>query len=136
MKNTSIRIYAILTLAIAGAIFSGYLSAVKLFSAACALTVPCPLFLGQPACYFGFAMFVALAVLAFLWALGCELRAWVVGLSACGACFALYFTALEWGALMALASHFSWLAVPSCAVGLMVYLAVLWLSLRQAPSAR
>jgi len=132
----STRVYAILALALAGAVFSGYLSAVKFFSATCALTVPCPLFLGQPACYFGFAMFVALSVLAFLWAIGFNLRAWVVGLSALGALFALYFTTLEWDALMALFVHFSWLAVPSCVAGLLVYLAVLWLSLRESPSAR
>jgi len=50
-----VKIAAILTLA--GVLFSGYLSGVKLFSGTCAFNESCPTFLGYPACYFGFIMF-------------------------------------------------------------------------------
>ena len=127
------RVYEILVLALAGASFSGYLSAVKLFSAGCALTAPCPFFLGYPACYFGFGMFALLVVLAFLWAIGMPMRSWVIGVSTVGTLFAAYFTVLEWSALMSLFSNFSLLAIPSCIVGLVVYLAVLVLAMWERP---
>lgn len=47
-------------LTLAGTLFSGYLSGVKLFSGTCAFKEGCPIFLGQPACYYGFAMFVTM----------------------------------------------------------------------------
>lgn len=124
------RQYEVLALALAGMAFSGYLSAVKLFSAACALTVPCPLFLGYPACYFGFAMFALLAILAFFWSVGKQLRSWIIGVSTVGTLFALYFSVLEWQPLVALTSNFLLLAVPSCVVGLLVYASILVISLR------
>lgn len=46
----------------AGLLFSGYLSAVKLFSNSCAFNEPCPYFLGYPACWYGFAMYLAMFV--------------------------------------------------------------------------
>jgi len=48
----------------AGTLFSGFLSATKLFSGKCAFNESCPIFLGLPACYFGFAMFLALFIIA------------------------------------------------------------------------
>lgn len=123
-----LRKYEVLLLALSGALFSGYLSAIKFFSQGCALTVPCPLFLGHPACYYGFAMFVVLAVLAFLWAMGKPVRPWLIGVSALGTAFAAYFTRLEWSAVVALFTHFSVLAIPSCVAGLLVYVCVLFIS--------
>lgn len=127
--NHSLRKYEVLVLSLSGAIFSGYLSAIKFFSQGCALTVPCPLFLGYPACYYGLVMFAVLAVLAFLWTVGKPVRKWLVGVSAAGTAFALYFTVLEWPALAALFLHFSVLAIPSCVAGLLVYVGVLYLTL-------
>jgi len=49
---------------IAGVLFSGYLSAVKLFSNTCAFNESCPFFLGYPACYYGFVLFALIALLA------------------------------------------------------------------------
>ena len=58
----------VLFLGLAGVLFSGYLSAVKMFTTACALNESCPYFLGLPACYYGFVMFLIIlfaAVLSF-----------------------------------------------------------------------
>ena len=48
------------TLASAGVLFSGYMSYVRFFTNSCVFSEPCPQFLGYPACYFGFAMFISL----------------------------------------------------------------------------
>jgi uncharacterized membrane protein len=53
-------------LALAGLLFSGYLSAVKLFSGSCAFNEPCPYFLGYPACWYGFAMYLFMFITASL----------------------------------------------------------------------
>ena len=127
--KVSFRTYEILALAFAGACFSGYLSAIKFFTSGCALAVPCPLFLGYPACYFGFVMFVALTLAALPAIFGKPHWKWVIGIAAVGTAFAAYFTALETSPLLALFSHFAILAIPSCIVGLAVYLAVLILAL-------
>jgi hypothetical protein len=51
-------IVILLALASAGLLFSGYLSAVNLFSGTCAFNETCPYFLGYPACWYGFAMYL------------------------------------------------------------------------------
>jgi hypothetical protein len=45
-----------------GLIFSGYLSAVKFFTDTCALNEPCPYFLGYPACWYGFGMYLIMFI--------------------------------------------------------------------------
>lgn len=55
---------AMLVMAAAGLAFSGYLSAVNIFNKACAFGETCPLFLGYPACWFGFGMYLVLFVAA------------------------------------------------------------------------
>jgi len=55
-----LRVIFVLTLA--GLCFSGYLGAVKLLSGACAFNESCPYFLGYPACWYGFAMYLAMAI--------------------------------------------------------------------------
>jgi len=54
------RPVALFVLASAGLLFSGYLSAVKLLSGSCAFNEPCPYFLGYPACWYGFAMYLVM----------------------------------------------------------------------------
>ncbi len=49
-------------LSLAGLMFSGYLSAIKLFTNTCALGEACPYFLGYPACWYGFVMYLALFI--------------------------------------------------------------------------
>lgn len=47
---------------LAGLLFSGYLSAVKLFTDTCAFSESCPYFLGYPACWYGFAMYLIMFI--------------------------------------------------------------------------
>lgn len=59
---------AAFAISLLGALFSGYLSGIKFFTKTCAFNESCPLFLGYPACYFGFALFLILFIISFsLW---------------------------------------------------------------------
>ena len=59
-----------LILSIAGVLFSGYMSFIKFFSHTCAFGETCPFFLGLPACYFGFAIFLSLLIFSLILFLG------------------------------------------------------------------
>lgn len=43
---------------IVGVLFSGYYSSVRFFSETCPFNESCPIVWGQPACYFGFFLFI------------------------------------------------------------------------------
>jgi len=60
------RIISIFVLVCAGLLFSGYLSAMKLFEGSCAFNEPCPYFLGYPACWYGFFMYLTMFVITLL----------------------------------------------------------------------
>ena len=56
------KVLILFILASAGLLFSGYLSAAKLVSETCAFNEPCPYFLGHPACWYGFAMYLIMFI--------------------------------------------------------------------------
>lgn len=64
--NNAKYVYTLFGLSLLGTAFSGYLSGVKFFTKSCAFGEGCPLFLGYPACYFGFLLFLTLLVLIIL----------------------------------------------------------------------
>jgi hypothetical protein len=92
-----VRTAVILTLA--GVLFSGYLSGVKFFSGACAFKEGCPVFLGYPACYYGFAMFSTMFVATLLALVRRASGRWPLQLnlavSALGLCFSGSFAVRE-----------------------------------------
>lgn len=117
-----------------GTLFSGYISGVKLFSDTCAFGESCPYFLGYPSCYYGFAMFVALLVVTVL-ALARTLEEndasrWLLGISALGIVFAGYFTIGELPLLLSDGLAAYMLGLPTCALGLIFYLAIFVIALR------
>lgn len=61
--------YFFLIITSMGLLFSGYMSSVKLFSKTCAFGETCPLFLGMPACYIGFILFLSLFLVSVLFIL-------------------------------------------------------------------
>ena len=118
-----------------GLLFSGYLSGVKLFSGACAFDEPCPYFLGYPACWYGFALFLALFVLSVLGRAG-RLKTdaaaqGILGVSIAGTLFAGSFVIQELYGWFA-AGHVSFygFGLPTCVYGLVFYLILLGLSAR------
>ncbi|MEK7576242.1 MAG: hypothetical protein AAB482_00970 [Patescibacteria group bacterium] len=124
----------ILALSLAGLAFSGYLSGVKFFSGTCALNESCPYFLGYPACYYGFAMYLALTIFAGLYLQSrinekSALRA-LASISFMGILFAGYFTIGELPLLFSKGLSAYVLGLPICALGLIFYIAIFALSLK------
>lgn len=104
---------------VGGLIFAGYLSGVKLFSDTCALGETCPLFLGLPACYFGFAMYLAITILAVL-----KNYKWVWIVSWMGIVFAGYFTGTEIYTGISTGIFKYAMILPTCSWGLIFYIAI------------
>ncbi len=149
MENDKI-IKIILALALAGALFSGYLTFSRLLSGSCPLREPCPVVLGIPACVYGFAMFSIILLLGILGIIYNKYNvkerdedreakkrrkrqekiiSWVSAVSGAGVLFALYtsvkdlfFTPCPGGSCA-----YS-LGLPSCVYGLLVFIAVFVLS--------
>lgn len=129
MKNK-----ALLGLSVAGLLFSGYLSGVKFFSGTCAFNEGCPIFLGYPACYFGFAMFLTMTVLVVAgWfdqlSREVALRSTLI-VSALGILFAGYFTFKELPKLFSDGLTAYMLGLPTCALGLIFYVIIFSLVVR------
>ena len=123
-----------LFLGLAGLLFSGYLSAVKLFSSTCAFNEPCPYLWGWPACWYGFGMFLIIFIAA-LWGLLREnarrkLTKVIALVSAAGIVFAGYFTLPEMNNLFSGAATGYTLLLPTCAYGLIFYVLIFVLSFR------
>ena len=127
-----LKIAMLLTLA--GTMFSGYLAGTKFFSGACAFREGCPVFLGFPACYFGFALFSTMfASTAYAWAYRVRTK-WPVAVNtlvaSLGVLFAGSFTA---GELMTWFTSgfraFGRLGLSTCAYGLVFFVIILVLSL-------
>ena len=128
--RTYLRITLGLTLA--GVIFSGYLSAVRLVTGSCAFNESCPFFLGYPACWYGFAMFVsmfAVGLISYSGNLTSESAAKIIGgVSFLGTLFAGRFAWIEISSWLAPGNRGYALVLPTCVYGLTFYVAVLVLS--------
>ena len=122
---------SVLALSLAGTLFAGYLSGVKLITGTCALSEPCPLFLGYPACWFGFVMFLIMCVVSvrarfFTMRPLCHHMMRVV--SSIGILFAGYLVAQEMPLLFGSFPPVYALGLPSCAYGLIFYVAIFVIS--------
>lgn len=122
----------ILLFSFGGLLFAGYLSGVKFFTKTCALGETCPIFLGQPACYFGFGMYLVLFLLSLWWVFGktnSKLpKGGITAVSFLGILFAGYFTFLELPILYENGFGAFAMGLPTCAWGLLFYLAIFILS--------
>src|SRR3989344_2791555 len=124
---------SILALGLAGLSFAGYLSGVKLFTKTCALGETCPIFIGLPACYYGFAMYLLITVFAVLlvtgkWGERKSLTSITI-VSFLGILFAGYFTLGEMPLLFANGFSAYFFGLPTRALGLIFYIAIFILSL-------
>ena len=126
--KTSNYVKAMFFLGLAGLLFSGYLSAIKLFTSTCAFNEPCPYFLGYPACFFGFGMFLVIFSSAVLGLLKIipekDMSKIITTVSALGILFAGYFTIPEIGKLISGARSGYSLGLPTCAYGLIFYIII------------
>lgn len=121
-------------LGLAGLLFSGYLSAVKLFTSTCAFNEECPYFLGYPSCWYGFGMFLIIFISAVFGMMGTlpekTVSKIISAVSGLGILFAGYFTVPEIGSLMSGADTGYTLLLPTCAYGLVFYVIIFILSVR------
>jgi len=124
LKYTKMAIF----LTLAGVSFSGYLSAVKLFSGNCAFGESCPIFMGQPACYYGFtvffAMFIGTVVAYFMrveetWPLKYNLVLSVIGILFSGS-----FVFQEISLWIKYGFESTFFGLSTCTYGLLFYIAI------------
>ena len=116
-------------LTLAGVLFAGYLSSVKLFVGTCAFNESCPIFLGYPACYFGFLMFSAMFASSVVALVRRTKTVWPLkvnaAVSALGILFSGYFTVGELSVWFTDGfKAFGLLGLSTCAYGLLFYIAV------------
>jgi len=115
-------------LSIAGVLFSGYLSGKKFFTATCAFNEPCPYFLGLPACYFGFALFLLITIFSTMLFFSKIRKSkglqFVEIFSFLGVLFAGYFTLGELPTLFQDGFGAYMLGLPTCAMGLVFFLII------------
>lgn len=126
--------YTIFVLGIAGLLFSGYLSATKLFSGTCAFNESCPYFFGFLACYIGFFIFLLITVVGGLHVCkminGAIANKIVLPLASVGVLYAGYFTVGEIPALLrGEVSQFVF-GIPTCAWGFLFYVVLVVVSFR------
>jgi len=108
-------------LAVAGTLFSGYMSATKFFSQACPFNELCTEVFGLPACYYGFVMFAALLVLSAMQLFNKKkLLKPIKWVSVAGMLFSGYLSVIE---ITTSAGNYS-LGLPTCAYGFVFYLLV------------
>jgi len=129
MSQKPVSLRLVLIFSVAGLLFAGYLSGVKLFTSSCAFNETCPYFLGYPACFFGFAMYLALAILSIVaWRNFPNIRGslnGILGVSILGILFAGYFTLGELPKLFSEGLGAYFFGLPTCALGLIFYIAIL-----------
>lgn len=126
--------WVVFLIGISGLIFSGYLSAVKLFTETCAFNESCPYFLGYPACYYGFVMYLVITLFAGLHVAhkidGKKANEVVLHTSFLGILFASYFAVSEIPLLVERGFSGYVLGLPTCVLGLIFYLTTFFLSFR------
>ncbi len=118
----------LLGIVIGGLIFSGYMSATKLFTDTCVFNTSCPYFLGYPACYTGFLLYLTL----FLFLLFGIIRKHIseklllsVNIVSCiGVLFSGKFALSEFHVLFDEGMGAFIQSFPLCAVGLLFFLAI------------
>lgn len=127
------KIVSLFILSIAGLLFSGYLSGVKFFTSTCVFNESCPYFLGYPACYFGFALFLLITIFSSLLLFSrIEKRKGLQGvgiISFLGILFAGYFTLGELPLLFADGFKAYVFGLPTCALGFLFFVVIFVLSI-------
>lgn len=128
MNRIPLSLKFITGFSIAGLLFSGYLSVVKLFSGICAVNEGCPYFLGLPTCYYGFAIYVALTVLA-ITAIRQRITfhkalTFVTTVAFLGVLFAGYFSIREFPVFMQKGFASYAFGAPTCLFGLVFYMLI------------
>ena len=112
----------------AGVLFSGYMSGVKIFSKVCAFGETCPLFLGMPACYIGFILFLSLFLVSLLFILNKRnpiiISKKLFLISLLGVIYSLNFAIPELPSLFKNGFNAYILGLPTCVMGSLFFIAI------------
>lgn len=123
----------ILVVALAGVLFSGWLTYSKVIAGTCPLTEGCPILFGLPTCVYGFIMFGAIMVLAYLLMSNAKKYAgnvkWISSVALFGILFSGYYSFIEimYPSCAIKPCAYS-LLLPSCVYGFVMYAIVFWLA--------
>ncbi len=115
-------------LALMGVLFSGYIVFSRLLTKQCAFGETCPLFLGKPACWYGFGMFTLMfiiALLAFFRIINAVIaKRTILTISLVGIVFASQYAFPEFSLLFSgNAPHYQ-LGLPTCIWGFIFYILI------------
>lgn len=123
-----LSIKLITVFSISGFLFAGYLTAVKFISGTCAVREPCPYFLGWPVCVYGFGMYSILTILSILAITRkVNFRTGMLGIASVsfvGILFSGYFSAIQLPALVKNGFAAYTFGVPTCMLGLVMYMLI------------
>lgn len=128
MKTYKSFKYFFLVLSSMGVLFSGYMSGVKLFSKTCAFGETCPLFLGMPACYIGFILFLSLFLVSIMFMLN-KREVIVISkklfyISLIGVIYSLYFAIPELPVLFKKGFSAYFFGLPTCVLGSIFFITI------------
>ncbi|OIO52350.1 hypothetical protein COY93_04595 [Candidatus Uhrbacteria bacterium CG_4_10_14_0_8_um_filter_58_22] len=114
-------------LSLAGVLFAGYLTSIKLFGGACAFNETCPTLWGLPSCAYGFVIFSALFLVSLYANLKRVRTSWPIKvnltLSGFGILFAGWFAVPEIISILS-GGPFYTLGLPTCVYGLVFYILI------------
>ncbi len=132
MKYKNFKVF-FLIFSVAGFLFSGYMSWIKMFSSVCAFGETCPLFLGFPACYFGFIMFCLLLIFSLLlffnkWNVE-SLSKSLFFSSFAGVIFSGYFSIGELPLFLQNGPSAYFFGLPTCVMGFLFFIAIFIVSI-------
>ncbi len=119
----------IVAVALAGVLFSGWLTYSKVISGSCPLTEGCPYLFGLPTCVYGFIMFGAILILSYLWMTNAKKYQknveWISRVALFGILFSGYYSFIElmYPSCLIAPCKYS-LLLPSCMYGLAMYVVV------------
>jgi hypothetical protein len=133
MKSSYLKIAFYLTLA--GSLFAGYMSGLKIFTHTCAFNETCPYFFGYPACWFGFAMFFIMFIISILGLLKkvtcAKVKTILSFISLLGIFFAGRYVVGEIMLYFSQGSSHYALILPTCTYGLIFYIIIFIISIRR-----
>lgn len=122
---------ASLILSLAGTLFAGYLSAIKIFTKTCAFNEPCPYFLGYPACWYGFTMFFLMFIVSIAgmakWITEKAAKTTILIISLIGIIFAGQYVIGDLEAMFNGAQY--GMILPTCTYGLIFYIIIFIISI-------
>ncbi|MEI7718809.1 MAG: hypothetical protein WCI72_02990 [archaeon] len=128
------KVLSLFWLALAGVLFSGYLTYTKLFSGTCALNEGCSYFMGLPTCLFGFLLFSAIFIITIVALFAkTHYRRTIGTISFCGILFSGFFSIYEifFAPLNMFNGATYTLGLPSCAYGFLMFIIVFFIAMKK-----